>query len=131
VKKHEPVVGKANGSAKLLADYHAADVAYAIVVMPKSYLPALKRFSRSRMARELKILPAEIGWNNGELVAIPKKAIVKREQMEKAKSAIAGKNSVSTEKVGGAEVKIALRNAAMLFLLQSSLAHKLNYDRTN
>ena len=131
MKKHVPVASKSKGSAKLLADHHAADVAYAIVVMPKSYLPALKRFSRSRMARELKILPAEIGWKNGELVAIPKQAIIKREQTQEAKLAIAGKNTVSTHTVGRAEVKIALRNAAMLFLLQSALAHKLNYDRTN
>ncbi len=131
VKKNEPVLGKSKGSANLLADHHAAGVAYAIVVMPKSYLSALKRFSRSRMARELKILPAEIGWKNGELVAIPKQAIKKREQTQEAKLAIAGKNTVSTHSVGRAEVKIALRNAAMLFLLQSALAHKLNYDRTN
>jgi hypothetical protein len=51
--------------------------------------------------------------------------------MQKAKPAIAGKNSVSTDKVGRTEVKIALRNATLLFLLQSSLAHKLSYDRTN
>ena len=35
------------------------DMVAAIVIMPKSYLPALKRFSQSKMARNIKILGAQ------------------------------------------------------------------------
>jgi hypothetical protein len=46
------------------------DVAAAIVIMPKSYLPALKRFSNSKMAKNIKILPAKIKLKDGEMTAV-------------------------------------------------------------
>jgi hypothetical protein len=45
----------------------------AIVIMPKSYLPALKRFSQSKMARNIKILRARIELQDGNMTAVHSK----------------------------------------------------------
>jgi hypothetical protein len=39
----------------------------AILIMPKSYLPALKRFSQSAMARNIEILRAELEVKDGQM----------------------------------------------------------------
>ena len=44
----------------------------AIIIMPKSYLPALKRFSQSKMARDIKILRARIEFQDGNMTAVHK-----------------------------------------------------------
>ena len=48
------------------------DVVAAILIMPKSYLPALKRFSHSKLAKNIKILPAQIRLKDGEMTAVHK-----------------------------------------------------------
>ncbi len=42
----------------------------AILIMPKSYLPALKRFSQSPMAKDIKILRAQLEEIDGKLTAV-------------------------------------------------------------
>jgi hypothetical protein len=42
----------------------------AILIMPKSYLPALKRFSQSAMARNIEILRAELEVKDGQMTAV-------------------------------------------------------------
>ena len=44
----------------------------AILIMPRYYLPALKRFSQSKMAKNIKILQAQLELKNGEMTAIHK-----------------------------------------------------------
>ena len=46
------------------------DTVAAIIIMPKSYLPALKRFSQSKMARNIKILRARIEVQDGNMTAV-------------------------------------------------------------
>ena len=46
------------------------DMAAAIIIMPKSYLPALKRFSQSPMARNLTIYRAQLEEKDGQLTAV-------------------------------------------------------------
>jgi hypothetical protein len=50
------------------------DIVAAILIMPKSFLPALKRFSQSKMAKNIKILPAQIRTKDGEMTAVYKNA---------------------------------------------------------
>ena len=50
------------------------DVIAAILIMPKSYLSTLKRLSHSKMAKNIKILPAQIQLRDGEMTAVPKDA---------------------------------------------------------
>ena len=42
----------------------------AILIMPKSYLPHLKRFSQSAMARDIKILRAKLEVKDGQMTAV-------------------------------------------------------------
>jgi len=46
------------------------DMVTAIIIMPKSYLPALKRFSQSAMARDIKILRAQLEVKDGKMMAV-------------------------------------------------------------
>ena len=46
------------------------DMVAAILIMPKSYLPALKRFSQSAMARNIEILRAELEVKDGQMTAV-------------------------------------------------------------
>jgi len=46
------------------------DMVAAIIIMPKSYLPALKRFSQSKMARNIKILGAQIEMQGDKMTAV-------------------------------------------------------------
>jgi len=46
------------------------DMVAAIIIMPKSYLPALKRFSQSPMARNIKIMRARLEEKDGQLTAV-------------------------------------------------------------
>jgi hypothetical protein len=50
----------------------------AILIMPKSYLPALKRFSQSAMARDIKILKAELEIKDGKMTAVRQAKRVKQ-----------------------------------------------------
>ena len=46
------------------------DMVAAILIMPKSYLPALKRFSQSPMARNIKIMRADLEIKDGIMTAV-------------------------------------------------------------
>ena len=128
VKKSKISADMAGESTNLLPGQPGDDMAYAIVVMPKSYLPALKRFSRSRMARDLTILPARIGWEEGQMVAIPKQAILKPD-INPTSSSRKGSAVVAAGDIPGPmEPKIILRNAALLLLLKGSLGSKVRYQ---
>ena len=46
------------------------DMVAAIIIMPKSYLPAMKRFSQSKMAKNIKILRAQIEMQGDQMTAV-------------------------------------------------------------
>ena len=46
------------------------DMVAAIIIMPKSYLPALKRFSQSKMAKNIKILRAQVEMQGDKITAV-------------------------------------------------------------
>ena len=49
------------------------DVYYAILLMPKSYLPLLESFKSRKIAKDIRIIPADIEWSDGRMVAISKR----------------------------------------------------------
>ncbi|CAB1075665.1 hypothetical protein D1AOALGA4SA_3478 [Olavius algarvensis Delta 1 endosymbiont] len=61
---------KAHKKAKLAQLTKSDDMVAAILIMPKSYLPALKRFSQSKMAKNIKILRAQLQLQEGKMTAI-------------------------------------------------------------
>jgi hypothetical protein len=46
------------------------DITAVILLLPKSFLPALRRFSQSRMAKGIKVLPAQIQLEDGKMIAV-------------------------------------------------------------
>ena len=59
------------------------DMVAAILIMPKSYLPALKRFSQSPMARNVKILRADLEIKDGIMTAVRQDKRVKQQELQK------------------------------------------------
>lgn len=57
--------------------YEDSDIYCGILLMPKSMLPTLKRFSSYDIAKKIKIMPANIEWDDGQMLVIPKEAILK------------------------------------------------------
>ena len=49
-----------------------SELAYAIVIMPKSYRSLLKQFSNHPLARNIQIVPADMEWREGTMVVQPK-----------------------------------------------------------
>ncbi len=48
------------------------ELAYAIVIMPKSYRSMLKQFSNHPLAKNIQIVPANMEWREGTMVVQPK-----------------------------------------------------------
>ena len=48
------------------------ELAYAIVIMPKSYRSLLKQFSNHPLASNIQIVPADMEWREGTMVVQPK-----------------------------------------------------------
>lgn len=46
------------------------DMVAAILIMPKSYLPALENFSNSKMAKDMIVLRAQIEFKDGRMTAV-------------------------------------------------------------
>ncbi len=66
---HLPV-SKARKSPRPVNLADNEDMVAAILIMPKSYLPALKQFSNSRMAKDITILLAQIELKDGQMTAV-------------------------------------------------------------
>jgi hypothetical protein len=58
------------------------DMVAAIIIMPKSYLPALKRFSQSKMARNIKILQAQVEMQGDKMTAVHQGSFKKQRPSE-------------------------------------------------
>jgi hypothetical protein len=58
------------------------DMVAAIIIMPKSYLPALKRFSQSKMARNIKILQAQVAMQGDKMTAVHQRSFKKQRPFE-------------------------------------------------
>jgi len=61
---------KMRKKAKLAQLTKNDDMVAAIIIMPKSYLPALKRFSQSKMAKNIKILRAQVEMQGDKMTAV-------------------------------------------------------------
>lgn len=69
---------KVRQKAKLAQLSKSDDMVGAIVIMPKSYLPALKRFSQSKMAKNITILRAQIEVQDGIMTAVHQNGVKKQ-----------------------------------------------------
>jgi len=73
---------KARKKAKLAQLTKSDDMVAAILIMPKSYLPALKRFSQSKIAKNIKILRAQLEMLEGKMTAIHQYSFKKQRPSE-------------------------------------------------
>ena len=69
-KRTHSAVKKEHKTVGLEKQANNEDMVAAILIMPKSYLPALKRFSQSAMARNIKIMRAELEVKDGQMTAV-------------------------------------------------------------
>ena len=69
-KSQAPTVKKERQTIAVGKQAKKEEMVTAILIMPKSYLPALKRFSQSAMARNIKILRAELEVKDGQMTAV-------------------------------------------------------------
>jgi len=90
----------------------------AILIMPKSYLPALEQFSNSVMAKNITILRAQLESKDGQMTAVYKKNKKQRGQkITPANNAPRKINSTILEKTSEREKQIL--TTGFLYLLAS------------
>ena len=83
MEKNTPIIYKrpptvqAQKHVNSMTFYEESDIYCGILLMPKSMLPTLKRFSNYDIAKKIKIMPANIEWDDGQMLVIPKEAILK------------------------------------------------------
>ena len=112
-----------------MAFYEDSDIYCGILLMPKSMLPTLKRFSNYDIAKKIKIMPANIEWNDGQMLVIPKEAILKDinqkiDNMDTEDGNV--KNMPPQEKNAEANNK-NLNPALLYFFLANASKNKIKY----
>jgi len=96
------------------------DMVAAIIIMPKSYLPALKHFSQSKMARNIKILGAQIEMQGDKMTAVHQNNYKKQRPSENPSEAVTieeFKGIMAGEPMPGETPMLA---AGFLYLLASA-----------
>jgi hypothetical protein len=58
-----------------------SDLFCAILLIPKPLLPVVKQMSRHKIAKGITLLPANMEWNQGNLVASSKETFVKKKTL--------------------------------------------------
>ena len=113
---------------KLSVSVKKSNQVAAILLMPRSYVPLLEKFKHRKIARAIKILPAHIGWDDDQMIAIPQKAILKNTAAPDSPIVnISHRRQMKTQKENPAQSKMT-RGAAFLFLLKSTAQNKLRYS---
>ena len=102
---------------KLSATDKKPDMVCAILLMPKSYLPLLEKFKHSKFLKDIEIVPAKIGWENDQMVALPKTAILKSggHGMKDVNDVFSRKHTPAGKRIGEEEKQIR-GTMALLFL---------------
>ena len=111
-----PPITKASNNVNSMTVDEVSDLYCGIVLMPKSMEPSIERFSNSKLAQDIKILPARIEWNDGCMVAIPKETVIAYDNPEAQETQgknIHSKNS-QAEKI--AESETEKFNPALFYL---------------
>ena len=92
------------------------DIVAAILIMPKSYLPALDKFSNSTMAKDMTILKARLEFKDGQMTAVSNKQEKKRSTKVSSKERPAAKPDKALSKSTAKIEKKILATGFVLFL---------------
>ena len=119
-EKEDPLIiqnGASAGVAKKVQNLGIdgqSDMVCAILLIPKSLLPVVKQMSRHEIAKGITMLPANMAWDQGNLVARSKKIFRQNShlQVNQNENKIRKSRKVSAET--SAELKRKLRAAALL-----------------
>jgi hypothetical protein len=112
-----------------LMENEESDIYCGILLMPKSMLPTLKRFSNYDIAKKIKIMPANIEWEDGQMLVIPKEAILKEINQKIGNMDTEDgrmKNMPTPEKNAEANNK-NLNPALLYFFLANASKNKIKY----
>jgi hypothetical protein len=127
VFKQPPIAETQNNVNSMTAD-EVSDLYCGIVLMPKSMLSTIEQLSKHKLAKDIKILPARIEWENGCMVAIPEETVFAYDNPEvddtRSKD-IQDKNS-QPEKNVGADIK-KLHPALFYLFLANASKSQINY----
>ena len=106
--------------AKLAQLTKKDDMVAAILIMPKSYLPALKRFSQSKMAKNITILRAQLEMQDDKMTAVHQNNFKKQHTYENPTAINTSEkvNDISAEKPMQGEKPILA--TGFLYLLASA-----------
>jgi hypothetical protein len=135
MEKHTPIIYKRPPAVQTqmhvnsMTFYEESDIYCGILLMPKSMLPTLKRFSNYDIAKKIKIMPAIIEWNDGQMLVIPKESILKDinlkiDNMDTEEGSV--KNMPPQEKNAEANNK-KLNPALLYFFLANASKNKIKY----
>jgi len=104
------------------------DIYYAVLMMTKSYLPLLEAFKNRKIAKDIKILPAEIEWNDGKIVAISLQSISQggRRQSDPVRSV--SEQEINLDQTLNAQEDKFLNNFFPLLILQGVVESMVSYN---
>ena len=128
IYKRPPTV-QAQNHVNSMTFYEESDIYCGILLMPKSMLPTLKRFSNYDIAKKIKIMPANIEWEDGQMLVIPKEAILKEINQKIGNMDTEDgrmKNMPTPEKNAEANNK-NLNPALLYFFLANASKNKIKY----
>jgi len=74
------------------------DVYSAILLIPMSYLPLLEAFKSRKIAKNIKILPADVEWIDGKIMAISGQIITKEGHRQSAPVRSAAEVEINLDK---------------------------------
>ena len=100
------------------------DMVAAILIMPKSYLPALKQFSQSAMARNIKILRAQLEIKDGKMTATRQEKSLKQQSHEKKPTPQPAETIAPVISKHSPDKKKQMISVGFLYLLASSSKHR-------
>ena len=107
---------------KIAVERHNPDQVAAILLMPRSYLPLLESFKQRKIARSIKILPADISWKDGQMRFQPKVPIgIEKGNAMHQKGRVGGMGQGLEPKMAAGE-NPNLRGPMALFFLRSIAA---------
>ena len=107
---------------KIAVERNNPDQVAAILLMPRSYLPLLESFKQRKIARSVKILPADISWQDGQMRVQPKAPIGIEKSNATHQKGRAGARGQELEPKMASGENPNLRGPMALFFLRSIAA---------
>ena len=106
-----------------------SDIYCGILLMPKSMLPTLKRFSNYDIAKKIKIMPANIEWDDGQMLFIPKEAILKdiNQKLDSMDTEDNRMQNMPTQEKNAEANNKKMNPALLYFFLANTSKNKINY----